>query len=42
MIQELLGNASVQTTMIYTRVARKNALGVTSPLDRPAQVRPDS
>ena len=23
----------VQTTMIYTHVARKNALGVTSPLD---------
>ncbi len=41
-IQELLGHASVQTTMIYTHVARKNALGVTSPLDRPAQVRPDS
>ena len=34
-IQELLGHASVQTTMIYTHVARKNALGVTSPLDRP-------
>jgi integron integrase len=33
-IQELLGHASVQTTMIYTHVARKNALGVTSPLDR--------
>lgn len=34
-IQELLGHTSVQTTMIYTHVARKNALGVTSPLDRP-------
>jgi integron integrase len=34
-IQELLGHVSVQTTMIYTHVARKNALGVTSPLDRP-------
>ena len=34
-IQELLGHASVQTTMVYTHVARKNALGVTSPLDRP-------
>jgi integrase len=33
-IQELLGHASVQTTMVYTHVARKNALGVTSPLDR--------
>ena len=34
-IQELLGHSSVQTTMVYTHVARKNALGVTSPLDRP-------
>jgi site-specific recombinase XerD len=33
-IQELLGHVSVQTTMIYTHVARKNALGVTSPLDQ--------
>ena len=32
-IQELLGHASVQTTMIYTHVASKNRLGVTSPLD---------
>jgi len=32
-IQELLGHASVQTTMIYTHVAQKNALGVKSPLD---------
>jgi integron integrase len=32
-IQELLGHASVQTTMIYTHVARKNKLGVKSPLD---------
>lgn len=35
-IQELLGHVSVQTTMIYTHVARKNALGVTSPLDQPS------
>jgi site-specific recombinase XerD len=32
-VQELLGHASVETTMIYTHVARKNRLGVTSPLD---------
>ena len=32
-IQELLGHANVQTTMIYTHVARKNKLGVKSPLD---------
>ncbi|MHB8791345.1 MAG: integron integrase [Desulfobulbaceae bacterium] len=32
-IQELLGHSSLQTTMIYTHVAGKNILGVTSPLD---------
>lgn len=32
-IQQLLGHASVQTTMIYTHVAGKNVLGVRSPLD---------
>jgi len=32
-IQELLGHASIQTTMIYTHVAGKNTLGVKSPLD---------
>lgn len=32
-IQELLGHSSLQTTMIYTHVARKNVLGVRSPLD---------
>lgn len=32
-IQELLGHSNVQTTMIYTHVAGKNILGVTSPLD---------
>ena len=32
-VQELLGHASVETTMIYTHVARKNRLGVKSPLD---------
>ncbi len=32
-IQRLLGHVSLQTTMIYTHVARKNVLGVKSPLD---------
>lgn len=32
-IQELLGHANVQTTMIYTHVANKNPLGVRSPMD---------
>jgi len=37
-VQELLGHASVETTMIYTHVAVNNKLGVESPLDagRPA------
>ena len=33
-IQELLGHANLQTTMIYTHVASRNILGVRSPLDR--------
>jgi integron integrase len=33
-IQELLGHQNLQTTMIYTHVARKNILGVRSPLDK--------
>ncbi|MBA7590540.1 Tyrosine recombinase XerC [subsurface metagenome] len=32
-IQELLGHSNVQTTMIYTHVAKKNKLGVKSPID---------
>ena len=33
-IQDLLGHKCIKTTEIYTHVARKNKLGVTSPLDK--------
>ena len=33
-IQELLGHCNLQTTMIYTHVAKRNVLGVRSPLDK--------
>ncbi|RNC86364.1 MAG: hypothetical protein ED556_08710 [Winogradskyella sp.] len=36
-IQELLGHAKPETTMIYTQVARKDLLEIKSPLDTAIQ-----
>jgi integron integrase len=35
-IQELLGHTDVRSTMVYTHVLGKGAMGVKSPLDRPS------
>jgi integron integrase len=40
-IQVLLGHESLETTMIYTQVARKGPAGVTSPLDLLGELTPE-
>src|SRR6516225_5634000 len=41
-VQLLLGHQSLETTMIYTHVARKGVTGVTSPLDLLAELTPEA
>jgi integron integrase len=41
-IQVLLGHESLETTMIYTHVARKGPAGVASPLDFLAELTPEA
>jgi integrase len=41
-IQVLLGHESLETTMIYTHVARKGPTGVTSPLDLLEEMTPEA
>jgi site-specific recombinase XerD len=40
-IQALLGHKDVRTTMIYTHVVNRGALGALSPLDRLGRAIPD-
>jgi hypothetical protein len=40
-VQLLLGHESLETTMIYTHVARKGPAGVTSPLDLLEELKPE-
>ena len=39
-VQQLLGHESLETTMIYTHVARQGVASVTSPLDALADLTP--
>jgi site-specific recombinase XerD len=39
-VQQLLGHESLETTMIYTHVARQAVASVTSPLDLLAELTP--
>jgi integron integrase len=41
-VQQLLGHESLETTMIYTHVARKGPAGVTSPLDVLEELKPEA
>jgi hypothetical protein len=41
-IQVLLGHESLETTMIYTHVARKGPAGVASPLDFLGELTPEA
>jgi integrase len=41
-IQVLLGHESLETTMIYTHVARKGPASVTSPLDLLSELTPEA
>ncbi len=40
-VQQLLGHESLETTMIYTHVARQGVCSVRSPLDELEELRPE-